>query len=105
MIYYPELESHIGDKVKVVLDLSNYVTKKGLNDTTDTDTSNLAAKSDFSALKSEVDKLDVNILVNVLTTLNVLKIKVDDLDADKLKTVTIDLKKLSDVVDKRVSKT
>ena len=105
MIYYPELESHIGDKVKVVLDLSNYVTKKGLNDTTDTDTSNLAAKSDLSALKSEVDKLDVNILVNVLTTLNVLKIKVDDLDADKLKTVTIDLKKLSDVVDKRVSKT
>ena len=28
MRYYPELDSHIRDKVKVVLDLSNYATKK-----------------------------------------------------------------------------
>ena len=28
MSYYPEPESHIRDKVKVVLDLSNYATKK-----------------------------------------------------------------------------
>ena len=28
MSYYPEAESHIRDKVKVVLDLSNYATKK-----------------------------------------------------------------------------
>ena len=28
MSYYPKPESHIRDKVKVVLDLSNYVTKK-----------------------------------------------------------------------------
>ena len=28
MSYYPEPDSHIRDKVKVVLDLSNYVTKK-----------------------------------------------------------------------------
>ena len=27
MSYYPESDSHIRDKVKVVLDLSNYVTK------------------------------------------------------------------------------
>ena len=27
MEYYPEPESHIRDKVKVVLDLSNYATK------------------------------------------------------------------------------
>ena len=26
--YYPELESHIRDKVKIVLDFSNYATKK-----------------------------------------------------------------------------
>ena len=28
MIYYLEPDSHIRDKVKVVLDLSNYATKK-----------------------------------------------------------------------------
>ena len=28
MSYYPERDSHIRDKVKVVLDLSNYATKK-----------------------------------------------------------------------------
>ena len=28
MSYYPEPDSHIRDKVKVVLDLSNYGTKK-----------------------------------------------------------------------------
>ena len=28
MSYYPEPDSHIRDKVKVVVDLSNYATKK-----------------------------------------------------------------------------
>ena len=28
MSYYPEPDSHIRDKVKVVLELSNYATKK-----------------------------------------------------------------------------
>ena len=28
MSYYPEPDNHIRDKVKVVLDLSNYATKK-----------------------------------------------------------------------------
>ena len=76
MSYYPESESHIRDKVKEILDLSNYVTKKELNDATYFDTSNLAAKSGFIALKSD----------------------------GKLKTNPIDLKKLSDAVDKKVVK-
>ena len=41
-------------------------------------------------------------MVNVRASLNELKKKVDDLDIDKLKTVPIDLKKLSDVVDNKV---
>ena len=49
-------------------------------------------------MKAEVDKLDINRVVNVSTSLNNLKIKVDDLDVGKLKTVPIDLK-LSDAVD------
>ena len=46
----------------------------------------------------EVEKLDMNKLVNVPTGLNTLKAKVDDLNVGKLETVPIDLKKLSDVV-------
>ena len=53
-------------------------------------------------MEAEVDKLDINELVNVPSSLNNLKIKVDDLDIGQLKTVTKDLKKLSDVEDKEV---
>ena len=42
--------------------------------------------------------------MNVSTSLNNLKTKVDELDVGKLKTVPIDLKKLSDVVDNDVVK-
>ena len=34
MSYYPEPDNHIGDKVKVVLVLSNYATKKKLDHAT-----------------------------------------------------------------------
>ena len=47
-------------------------------------------------MKAEVDKLGINKLVNVPTSLNNLKTKVDDLDVGKLKTVPVDLKKLSE---------
>ena len=49
-------------------------------------------------MKVEVGKLDINKLVNVLTSLDNLKTKLDDLDFGKLKTVSADLKKLSDIV-------
>ena len=78
MSYYPEPDSHIRYKVKVVLDLSNYATKKELDHATGVDTSDVAAKKKIIILRTEVDKLDINKLVNVLTSLNNLKIKVDD---------------------------
>ena len=59
-------------------------------DATGVDTSNLPAKSDFIALKAVIDKLDINKLVNVSTNLNNLKAKVDDVHADKLKTVMLE---------------
>ena len=104
MNYHPESESHIRGKVKVVLDLSIYATKKELEDATGIDTSDLAAKKDFIALKAEVRKLNINKLVNVPTTLNNLKTKVNDLDVEKLKTASVDLKKLIHVVDNDVVK-
>ena len=104
MSYYPEIDSHIIQKVKVVLDLSSYATKKELTETIGVDTSNFATKSNFIALKAEVDKLDINKLVNVLSSLNNSKTKVDHLDVDKVKTVPIELKKSSDVVSEEVFK-
>ena len=41
MSYYPEPGTHIRDKVKVVLDLSNYATRKELERVTDVDTSDI----------------------------------------------------------------
>ena len=90
--------------------MSNYATKKELEHATGTDTSDLAAKKDFVALKAEVNKLHINKLVNVPTGLNNLKTKnniktkINDLDVVKLKTVSVDLKKLSDAVDNKVVK-
>ena len=86
MSCYPEPDSYLRNKVKGVLDLSNYAAKKNA---TCIDTSDLAAKRDFITLKAEVDKLDSNKLTNVLTTLNNLKTKVN-VDVGQLKTVPVD---------------
>ena len=63
MNYYPEPDRHIRDKVKVVSDLSHYETKKELDHATRVDTSDLATKKDFIALKAKVDKLEISKLV------------------------------------------
>ena len=104
MSYYLEPDDHIRDKVKVLLDLTNYATKKESHPAAGVGTSHLAAKEVFIALKAEVFKLDINKLANVPTSLNNLKTKAHDLDVGKLKTVSLDLKKLSDVVDNEVVK-
>ena len=80
MSYYLESDFHIIGKVKVLLDLSHYPAKKESDHATGVETSDLAAKKHFTALKAEIDKLDINKLTNVLTRLNNLKTKVDDLD-------------------------
>ena len=55
-------------------------------------------------MKAEVDKLHINKLVNVPTSLDNLKTKVDYVGVGKLKIVPVDLKKLRDVVDNEVVK-
>ena len=68
--------------IKVEIDLSNYATKKDINDITHVDTSNLALKTNLANLKTEVDKLGIG----------------------KLATVPVDLSKLSNVVKNDVVK-
>ena len=79
--YFPTPLSH-KENIKVEIDLSNYATKKDINDITHADTSNFALKTNLANLKTEVDKLDI----------------------DKLATVPVDLSKLSNVVKNDVVK-
>ena len=81
MSYYPPYKSS-SNNVKVELDLTNYATKTDLKNITHVDVSSYASKTNLAALKTEVDKMDV----------------------DKLKTTPTDLAKLSNVVKNDVVK-
>ena len=55
------------NNVKVELSLSNYATKEDLKNITHVDTSSFALKSNLSALKTEVDRLDIRKLGTIPT--------------------------------------
>ena len=76
MSYYPPYKSS-SNNVKVELDLTNYATKNDLKNITHVDVSSFASKTNLAALKSEVDKIDV----------------------DKLKTAPVDLAKLTNTIE------
>ena len=61
MSYYPSYKSS-SNNIKVELDLTNYATKTDLNNITGVDTSSFASKTNLAALKTDVDKIDVDIL-------------------------------------------
>ena len=90
--------------MKFELDLSNYVTKEDLKNTTGVDTSKYAKKVDLASLKSEIDKSDTGKLEKVPTGLNSLKSEVDKLHVDELVSVPVDLSKLSDAAKNDVVK-
>ena len=52
MSYYSELDSHIGNKIKVELDLPNYSAKEELGHATDIDTFDVTAKKRFYSFES-----------------------------------------------------
>ena len=79
--YFPPYNNP-SENIKVELDLSNYATKKDINDITHVGVSGFVSNTNLAALKTEVDKID----------------------ADKLKTVPVDLAKLSNVVKNEVVK-
>ena len=81
MSYYPPYKSS-SNNIEIELDLSNYATNDDVKNITHVDVSSYATKTNLAALKTEVDKIDV----------------------DKLKTVPEDLAKLSNVVKNKVVK-
>ena len=80
--YFPKLYEPFGGDINVKLDLSNYATKADLKNATVVNKSPLASKSDLASWKTKVDKTDV----------------------EQLKTVPVDLSKLSNVVNNYVVK-
>ena len=62
--YFPTPLSH-EENIKVEIDLSNYATKKDINDITHADTSNFALKTNLANLKTEVVKLDIGKIATV----------------------------------------
>ena len=101
--YFAEPKS-LGERLKIELNLPNYVTKVDLKNAAVINTSKFAKKFDLLNLKYNVNKLDVDKLKNVQTNLINLKSIVDKLDVDKLVHVPVDLSKLSDVVRNHVVK-
>ena len=67
--YFPKPSSH-EENIKVEIDLTNYATKKDINDITHVDTSKFALKTNLANLKAEVDKLDIDKLVPIPADLN-----------------------------------
>ena len=54
--YFPKAYEPFGGDINIKVDLFNYATKADLKNATGIDTSKLAAKSNLSRLKAEVDK-------------------------------------------------
>ena len=48
------------ENIKLELDLTNYATKTDLKNITEVDVSSFARKTNLAALKTEVDKIDVD---------------------------------------------
>ena len=86
MNYSPESEIHNRNKVKVVLDLTNYATKNNQN-MLKVLIHLIQLLKKFIASKAEFGKLDINKLFNVSTGLNTLKSKLDDLDVVELRSL------------------
>ena len=78
--YFPQCSST--NNIKVELDLANYATKDDVKNITHVDVSNFASKTNLAALKTEVDKIDVD---NLKTTPNDLAKLTDAVENDLVK--------------------
>ena len=68
--YFPEPYQPSEGDINVRINLSNYATKADLKEAAGINTSNFALKSNLASLKTEVDKLDIDILAPVLVNLS-----------------------------------
>ena len=70
--YFPPYNNS-SENIKEELGLSNYATKKDIKDITHIDASGFESKTNLAALKSEVDKIDIDKLKTVLLKMMLLR--------------------------------
>ena len=58
--YFPKPFEPFGGDINIKVDLSNYATKKDIENITHVDTSGFALKTNLANLKPEVNKLDID---------------------------------------------
>ena len=63
--YFPKPYEPFGGDINIKVDLSNYATKTDLKNVSHVDVSSFALKPNLASLKTEVDELDINLLVSV----------------------------------------
>ena len=68
--FFPKPYEPFGGDINVTVDLSNYATKTDSKNVTHVDASSFALKTNLANLESEIDKLDIDILVPVPTDLS-----------------------------------
>ena len=86
--YFPKpFHSHFGENIKVKIDMSNYATKTDIKNISHVDNSSFALKTNLANLKTEVDKLDIDILAPVPVDLIILS---DVVKNDVIKRTTYD---------------
>ena len=86
--YFPKpFNSHFGENIKVKIDMSNYATKTDIKNISHVDNSSFALKTNLANLKTEVDKLDIDILAPVPVDLIILS---DVVKTDVIKKTTYD---------------
>ena len=86
--YFPKpFHSHFGENIKVKIDMSNYATKADIKNISHVDNSSFALKTNLANLKTEVDKLDIDILATVPVDLIILS---DVVKNDVIKRTTYD---------------
>ena len=86
--YFPKpFHSHFGENIKVKIDMSNYATKTDIKNISHVDNSSFALKTNLPNLKTEVDKLDIDILAPVPVDLIILS---DVVKNDVIKRTTYD---------------
>ena len=61
--YFPKPYEPFGGYINVKVDLSSYATKTDIKNILHIDTSSFVLKSNLASLKTEVDKLNIDILV------------------------------------------
>ena len=103
--YFPKpYEPFDGELLMLKVDLFNYQTKTDIKNILHVDTSSFVLKSNLASLKIEVDKLDIDKLKSLPNNLSDIKGKLDKLEFDKLAAVPVDLSELSNVVKSDVVK-